>query len=500
MAGIKITELTQADAMSAAASFVITQPEETSGQTVEAARRADAAKAVAALRTAGVNAGYSTVGDTGHILLANRTARRGNINNSGNWNNITSAKIYSHKLIEITAGDSVYISAQATTAAYYGFLTSDSAPVNNEPVPFCTGTGLSTVSMGHSGTATAPEGAQFLLVMIVRNDIDVTPTVLNIGGINQYAGLATAVKSAIDATAVNAAAIEANAGDIATNAEDIATNAEAITGHGARISALEAAVGGDVKWCAMGDSITEGVYSVKEWDVEHERFVGVAHTNKVDTWVWRVARAKGWTLTNLGVGGTGFIDPKNGVDEGDLERELRGWWVARNTDFSQFDLITVAYGVNDYNSNVELGTLDTETDWAVEVPHKIIHGIQAVIEGIMLTATTAKIIFITPLNERGYKNLQWEDTRGTYADNYALGWTLSKAGTLKSVRDAIIECCEYYGIEYIDQSYSSIINRLTLKADVDSLAPDGVHPSLEAHKALAREMYSKLHCGPSGDV
>lgn len=39
-----------------------------------------------------------------------------------------------------------------------------------------------------------------------------------------------------------------------------------------------------------------------------------------------------------------------------------------------------------------------------------------------------------------------------------------------------------------------------LKADVDSLAPDGVHPSLEAHKALAREMYSKLHCGPSGDV
>ena len=74
MAGIKITELTQADAMSATASFVITQLETVGSSQVESVRRAGIEATVTALKDAGVNDGCATevelAGEVGELKSA----------------------------------------------------------------------------------------------------------------------------------------------------------------------------------------------------------------------------------------------------------------------------------------------------------------------------------------------------------------------------------------------------------------------------------------------
>lgn len=648
MATSKLTEKTSVETVKSAARFVITQLETVGGSQVESVRRAGMEATVTALKDAGVNDGCATDEDIGHKLFSDRKTRRGYISGAGNWTNVNNnqTKVYSHALVPISASDSVTITAQSGVASYYAFLKNDNAPVNNAAAPLCTGTSLSTVSSGNTATPTVPEDANFMLVMVVRNDVSVAPAAYSINGLNELGSVAQNLSGALTGIANNASGIQTNASNIAThdttlgthaaqiaalqgvdtaiknvmgyytktgdlergsgnisaakqwanvgsgnyehvivpvtpgmtgtirngsvgtvhyayltsystpvtdeaaplvedtstmqvakdksatftipagtvylfvlvkssgnelgptlllngfnlnedivtnvqsmasgiadNAAGIQTNADAISALDTRVTALENDSG--VKWCAMGDSITEGVYSV------NENGQAVSHTDKTNTWAYRLARAKGWTLTNMGVGGTGFIDPKNGVETGIPADEKRGWWLAHNTDFSQYNLITVAYGVNDYNANWPLGELNDPEDDLTD-PSKIYGAIQSTIEGIMLTAKKAKLILITPLNERGYG-----DSRGDYDSNYALGHPNS-GRTLKQVRDAIIECCEYYGIEYIDQSYTSVINRLTLKDGVESMAPDGVHPSLDAHELLARELGAKIHFGPAG--
>jgi len=413
-------------------------------------------------------AAHAVTDTVGYTIFSGLDERQGNIAGTGNWSSINNK--YLHRLIKVKPTDTLSITANSLKTAYYALLTSDSAPVNGQPAPLCEGTSAGTVNVGTTKAITIPEDAQFLLVMSLRNNEQVTPAAITLNGVNTCISIAENFKS--------------DTAQIVTNTTDIAAL-------DARVTALETP---GVNWCALGDSITEGVYSVKEWtEDDGGKWIGVAHTNKVDTWAYRLARAKGWTLTNLGVGGTGFIDPVNNPEPPD-NKEYKGYQVARETDFSSYNLITVAYGVNDYNAVTwNLGHLDTETDWTTATPGDIFGAIQATIEGIMLTAGAAKIIFLTPLNERGYKS-NGQDSRGTYADNYALGFEVNHR-TLKDVRDAIITCCEYYGIEYIDMSYTSVINRLTLKADVDSLAPDGVHPSLAAHAELAREIGAKISFG-----
>lgn len=413
-------------------------------------------------------AAHAVTDTVGYTIFSGLDERQGNIAGTGNWSSINVK--YLHRLIKVKPTDTLSITANSLKTAYYALLTSDSAPVNGQPAPLCEGTSAGTVNVGTTKAITIPDDALFLLVMSLRNNEEVTPAAITLNGVNTCISIAENFKS--------------DTAQIVTNTADIAAL-------DARVTALETP---GVNWCALGDSITEGVYSAKEWtEDDGGKWIGVAHTNKTDTWTYKLARAKGWTLTNLGVGGTGFIDPVNNPEPPEL-KEYRGYQVARETNFSAYNLITVAFGVNDYNSvEHNLGQLDTTTDWTTATPSDIFGAIQATIEGIMLTAGAAKIIFLTPLNERGYKS-NGQDSRGTYADNYALGFEVNHR-TLKDVRDAIITCCEYYGIEYIDMSYTSVINRLTLKADVDSLAPDGVHPSLAAHAELAREIGAKISFG-----
>jgi lysophospholipase L1-like esterase len=226
-----------------------------------------------------------------------------------------------------------------------------------------------------------------------------------------------------------------------------------------------------VKWCAMGDSITEGYVSYES---------GGTISSKVDknlAWAYKLADKNNWDLTNIAIGGTGWIDLENS----DTEGVTGAWYIARHTDFTPYNLVTVAYGVNDWKGNILLGTIDD--DASVAIPNTIYGGIKATIEAIIDSNPHCKIIVVTPLNCAGYVF-----EYGSEATNWGLSYSFPNNGTLENVVQAITSVCNYYGIQYIDQTHYSCVNRHNL---LDCLT-DGVHPNAETHEILMRELSRKI--------
>lgn len=233
-----------------------------------------------------------------------------------------------------------------------------------------------------------------------------------------------------------------------------------------------------VNWIAMGDSITEGWRSEYTSDDQSET---TTMNNGFLTWAIQVADANNWNLTNIAVGGTGFLNKVNGAEAGDYTS--CGFYKARHTDFSPYNLVTVAYGINDWKANMTMGTIDD--DGSAETPTTVLQAMKATIEGIMASNPACKIIVLLPLNARGYTSTQF----GNKANQYARGYTgFANMGTLDSFANKMIEVCNLYGVQYIDMTRYSVLNTENMEA----LLPDGVHPSLEGHRLLANELSKKI--------
>ena len=107
-----------------------------------------------------------------------------------------------------------------------------------------------------------------------------------------------------------------------------------------------------------------------------------------------------------------------------------------------------------------------------------------VIEKILSDNPSCKIYVILPLNCYGY-NFDY----GTEETNWALGYNdFPNTGTLESFVAQLKSVSAYYGIETIDMTHNSVVNRKSLPY----LLIDGVHPSEFAHSAIAREIAYKL--------
>jgi len=222
-----------------------------------------------------------------------------------------------------------------------------------------------------------------------------------------------------------------------------------------------------VNWCAMGDSITEGYVSYLVGTTPHIKVL----TEK--SWAYKLAHRKNWNLTNIALGGTGWIDLQNS----DTQGVTGAWYIARHTDFTPYNLVTLAYGINDWKGNIPLGTISDPGD--ATTPTTIYGGMKATIEAIMLSNPLCKIVVITPLNCSEY---------GDFAGDYGIGYSFPNNGTLEEVTQAIINVCNYYGIEYVDQTHYSCVNRLNIK---DCLT-DNVHPNAETHELICRELMGKI--------
>lgn len=229
-----------------------------------------------------------------------------------------------------------------------------------------------------------------------------------------------------------------------------------------------------VKWCAMGDSITQGYVGYTDGTT------GKYKISPEDAWASKLSKIKEWDITNGGIGGTGWLMHHDDTSDA-------AWNIAATIDFKQFDVVTLAYGINDWSFNLPLGTIEDN----YTAPTTIYGAMRKTIETIIASNPLCKIFVITPLNRMGQ---YMEDRNGNpvYLKeeyNWALGLKKTKAGTLEDVFDAIKTVCEYYGIEMIDMTHSSIVNR----KNVPVCLPDNIHPNEETHTVIARELSAKLN-------
>ena len=219
-------------------------------------------------------------------------------------------------------------------------------------------------------------------------------------------------------------------------------------------------------WFALGDSIVQGYYSFENGDGT-ETGSSIAVTQ--DCWVNLVSLKNECKLFNYGVGGSGF------VHNGTVLNKLNACDHVDTIDFSNADLVTIAYGVNDWKYNCNLGSMASN-----KKDGTIYGNMKYVIEKIVSDNPKAKIIIITPLNCSAY---------GTQQNNWGIGYSFSNNGTLERIFEAEKEVAEYYGIEMIDMTHNSVINRISAPL----LLADGVHPTLDGHKAIACELAKKIN-------
>lgn len=219
-----------------------------------------------------------------------------------------------------------------------------------------------------------------------------------------------------------------------------------------------------VRWYALGDSITQGFYSALE---AGESKLGL---DPKRSWPQLVAQQQGWELTNYGVGGSGYVHP------GTVLNKLNARDHVDTIDFSGVNLVTLAYGVNDWKYNMPLGSMTDD----VTAGGTLYSNMRYCIEKILADEPLAKIVVISPINCNRY---------GSMDENWGIGHEFPQNGTLEDVASAEKEVCRYYGIEFVDLLHESVVNRF----NAPHLLPDGVHPSPEAHAQLAAELVKKIN-------
>ncbi len=281
-------------------------------------------------------------------------------------------------------------------------------------------------------------------------------------------------------------------------------------------------------WYALGDSITEGWTSAKDPTAEtgYRQFL---NKNEAQRWVNIVAEKNGYDLTNHGIGGTGYMRCK--------ENAMNARQLADTLDFAQCHFVTLAYGVNDWKYAVNIGTaedipqtvfaaydghnelklaentpayitvykngtlLEEGKDYVVvngyltlmedsekgdildiyNTEESMVTNMSYVIKKILRDNPLCKIFVITPINCKSV---------GSYGTN----WGIYYAGDatnglgLEDIFALQKAVCDYYGIELIDMTHSSVVNRENIR----SLLVDSVHPTVEGHEALARELAEKI--------
>lgn len=223
------------------------------------------------------------------------------------------------------------------------------------------------------------------------------------------------------------------------------------------------------RWFALGDSITEGWTSAVDASASngYKQFL---NTNAAQRWVNIVAEKNGYVLTNHGIGGTGYL-------RGDTNNARL---LADTLDFSQCDFVTLAYGVNDWKYAVNIGSMNDD----IATGGSMVANMRYVIKKILTDNPYCKIFVITPINCRSY---------GTYETNWGINY---KGGTgghlnglgLQDIFDKMKEVCDYHGIELIDMTHSSVVNRENIR----TVLADYVHPTVECHMAMARELARKI--------
>ena len=234
------------------------------------------------------------------------------------------------------------------------------------------------------------------------------------------------------------------------------------------------------KFLFLGDSITDGTTSkyTNEQKTETEY-----DTKPYYSYAYIVANLKNILYDNKGLGGMGYLcnstSPTYPYNARTLIDHITTPGDKLYVDLTEVDVVPIALGINDYKSNYELGEITDDESLGTTVCSNM----KYLIHKILSINPTIKIFVITPMNARGYNN-----SLGTEETNYAMNFANTKGKTLKNFMETMISLCEEYGIQYINQTTQSVVNRYNI---VEAL-PDGVHPTIEIQKKIGRELSRKI--------
>ena len=206
-------------------------------------------------------------------------------------------------------------------------------------------------------------------------------------------------------------------------------------------------------WYAIGDSITQGFYSYMNGDTP-----SIATTTSC--WAKIAADKAGLSLTNYGVGGSGFVHAATVGDRLNARDHVG------TIDFSGADMVTIAFGINDWKGSDTFGTFDDD----ITTGGTVYSNMRYVIEKILTDNPECKIFIITPINASKY---------GNQSGNWSLTHLINEK-TLEDMYQLEKTVAEYYGIELIDMTHNSVFNRI----NCPSLMVDGVHPTLKGNQLM----------------
>lgn len=215
-------------------------------------------------------------------------------------------------------------------------------------------------------------------------------------------------------------------------------------------------------WYALGDSITQGFYSYMNGDTP-------AISTTTNCWAKIVADKAGFSLTNYGVGGSGFVHNATVGDHLNARDHID------TIDFSSADIVTIAFGINDWKGSNTFGSFNDD----ITTGGTVYSNMRYVIEKILTDNPECKVFIITPINASKY---------GNQSGNWSLSHTIN-GKTLEDMFQLEKTVADYYGIELIDMTHQSTFNRLNCPV----LMVDGVHPTLKGHQLMGAELAQKIN-------
>ena len=227
-------------------------------------------------------------------------------------------------------------------------------------------------------------------------------------------------------------------------------------------------------YVAFGDSITHGYQKTVN---------GVDTISNYQYWktVGNVLKLNAVEGANTG---SGFVKVQGN------KNALR---IIEDYDFTDVNLVTLAFGTNDWNGNIPLGTIDdpaingnvnTNGTYTNDT-NTIYSAIKYCVEKILSVDPKITIILITPINR---SQVGSSGATLTKEGNWGYGAINTAGYTLGDVCQAIVDVAKYYGLPYIDNREGNPINRLTVK----SLTVDGLHPSDWGYMKLGQYYAGKI--------
>ena len=225
------------------------------------------------------------------------------------------------------------------------------------------------------------------------------------------------------------------------------------------------------KMVAFGDSITEGTWNNSG---------GNSGVRYAHCYIQTVADSCRYSLVNCGKAGTGMMAKVS-------SKSLKELVDNNSATLADADLVTIAYGVNDYIGNQPVGSLSDAVD-ADTCAGKLKYALSTMtgngVEGSG-TAPYARVVLLSPINgRRAYS----EALSGSpnYSGNWYLGLANNAGYTLQDYKDMIKAVGDYYGVEVIDLNEIGPINRGNLR----NLLGDGLHPTKAGHVKIGQALAS----------